>query len=89
MRSRPRAPQPAGVGEAFRALWERAGGESALGPALSPVLDDGDGGTIQYFEYGTIEAPRGSAPVLGAAGRRLLEARGLTEERQIELGEVR
>ena len=79
-----RAPQPAEVAGALRAAWERAGGAQGLGAALSPALDEG-GAQIQYFEYGILEAPPGGAPAIGAAGRRLLEARGLTEERQIEL----
>jgi 4-amino-4-deoxy-L-arabinose transferase-like glycosyltransferase len=80
-----RAPQPAPVADAFRAAWERAGAEATLGAVLSPALDSGDGGRIQYFEYGMLEASAGGVPGLGAAGRRLLEARGLTEERQILL----
>lgn len=80
-----RAPQPATLDDAFRAAWQRAGGAAALGPALAPALDDGSGGRIQYFAYGTIERSPGGAPELGAAGRRLLAARGLTEERQIAL----
>jgi hypothetical protein len=56
-----------------------------LGAPLSPALEERGGGQIQYFEFGTLEAPVGGAPAIGAAGRRLLEARGLTEERQIEL----
>ncbi|HEX9438045.1 MAG TPA: hypothetical protein VF909_00130, partial [Roseiflexaceae bacterium] len=80
-----RAPLPSAVAEPFQAAWEHAGGEDALGMALSPPLDDGAGGQIQYFEYGTLEMPAGETVALGAAGRRLLDARGLTEERQIEL----
>jgi 4-amino-4-deoxy-L-arabinose transferase-like glycosyltransferase len=80
-----RAAWPAQIGGPFQAAWERAGGTGVLGPALSPVLDDGAGGQIQYFEFGVLEAPRGSAPTPGAAGRQLLAARGLIEERQIEL----
>jgi hypothetical protein len=78
------APRPSAVDPAFQAAWLRAGGETALGPALSPPID-GHGRRTQYFEYGTLEAPPGMEPEPGASGRRLLEARGLTEERQIEL----
>jgi 4-amino-4-deoxy-L-arabinose transferase-like glycosyltransferase len=80
-----RTPLPSAVAEPFWAAWEHAGGEDALGMALSPPVDDGAGGQIQYFEYGTLELPAGGTVALGAAGRRLLDARGLTEERQIEL----
>jgi len=80
-----RAQLPSAVEEPFRAAWEHAGGEDALGMALSPPVDDGAGGQIQYFEYGTLEMPAGGTAALGAAGRLLLDARGLTEERQIEL----
>jgi hypothetical protein len=83
-----RAPQRTEVARPFRALWQQVGGEAALGAAISPALDDRAGGQIQYFEYGTLEAPRGGGPVLGAAGRWLLEARGLSEERQIELSQA-
>jgi 4-amino-4-deoxy-L-arabinose transferase-like glycosyltransferase len=79
-----RAPQDAEVAASFRALWERAGSEQGLGSALSPPLDEG-GAQIQYFEFGMLEAPPGGEVSAGAAGRRLLEARGLTEERQIAL----
>jgi hypothetical protein len=51
---------------------------------LSPLLDEG-AKQIQFFEFGILEAAPGEIPALGAAGRMLLEARGLTEERQIEL----
>jgi 4-amino-4-deoxy-L-arabinose transferase-like glycosyltransferase len=78
------APQPAEVAEPFRMAWEQAGGEKALGAPLSPPLDE-SGLQVQYFEFGILEAPPGSSATIGAAGRRLLEARGLTEERQIEL----
>jgi Dolichyl-phosphate-mannose-protein mannosyltransferase len=76
---------PAAAAGPFQAAWARAGGEAGLGSALSPALDNGAGGQIQYFEFGVIEAPLGGMPESGAAGRGLLEARGLTEERQIVL----
>ena len=69
----------------LQVAWEQAGGEQVLGPALSPALEGGAGGQIQYFEFGVLEMPRGGAAALGAAGRQLLEIRGLTEERQIVL----
>jgi hypothetical protein len=78
-------PLPAEVAGPFQAAWVRAGSEQVLGPALSPAMDDGAGGQIQYFEFGILEAPREGAAALGAAGRQLLEMRGLTEERQIVL----
>jgi 4-amino-4-deoxy-L-arabinose transferase-like glycosyltransferase len=78
-----RLPQPAEVAASFRAAWEQAGGEKALGMALSPIFDTGDR-QIQYFEFGTLELTPGGVPGVGAAGRQLLAARGLTEERQIE-----
>ena len=84
LESQGRAPQPTEVAGPFRAAWQRAGGERGLGAALSPSLDEG-GAQVQYFEFGMLEAPQGSTATVGAAGRRLLEARGLTEERQIEL----
>ena len=82
-----RAPQtaPLDVDRAFRAAWQRAGAEATLGAVLSPALDSGDGGRLQYFEYGTLELSPDGVPALGAAGRRLLAARGLTEEQQILL----
>jgi hypothetical protein len=83
-----RVPQPAEVAAPFRAAWEQATGEHELGLALSPLLDEG-GALVQYFEFGMLEAPPGGQVVAGAAGRRLLEARGLTEERQIELAAKR
>jgi hypothetical protein len=79
-----RAPQPAEVAGSFRAAWEAAGGEQGLGPALAPPLEEG-GAQVQYVEFGILELPPGGQARVGAAGRRLLEARGLTEERQIEL----
>jgi 4-amino-4-deoxy-L-arabinose transferase-like glycosyltransferase len=78
------APQSSAVDPSFHEAWLRAGGETTLGMALSPAID-GVGGQTQYFEYGTLEALPGMEPGPGASGRRLLEARGLTEERQIEL----
>ncbi len=81
------APQPSTVDPAFQEAWLRAGGEPTLGRVLSPALD-GESGRTQYFEYGTLEALPGMEPGPGASGRRLLEARGLTEERQIELTRV-
>ena len=80
-----RRPQRAEVGGPFRAAWEQAGVAEALGAAISPVLEGDGGGRIQYFEYGTLEAPPDEMPVPGLSGRRLLEARGLSEERQIAL----
>jgi hypothetical protein len=79
-----RASQPTEVAWLLRVAWERAGGEQALGAPLSQALDEG-GVQVQYFEFGVLEAPLGGTPSVGAAGRRLLEVRGLTEERQIEL----
>jgi 4-amino-4-deoxy-L-arabinose transferase-like glycosyltransferase len=79
-----RTPQPAEVAEPFRAAWDQVGAEQGLGQALSPPLDAG-GVQVQFFEYGMLEAPPGGQVAVGAAGRRLLDARGLTEERQIEL----
>jgi hypothetical protein len=84
LEARGRVARPAEMSGPWRMAWEQAGGERGLGIPLSPLLDEG-GYQIQYFEFGTLEAPPGGAPALGAAGRRLLEARGLTEERQIEL----
>jgi hypothetical protein len=74
--------QPA---DSFLAAWARAGGQQGLGAAISPALGNGAGGQIQYFEFGVLETSPGGAPALGAPGRGLLEARGLTEERQIQL----
>ena len=79
-----RTPQPAEVAGVFRMAWEQAGGEQALGMPLSPLLDE-SGLQVQYFEFGMLEASPSGPTTIGAAGRRLLEARGLTEERQIEL----
>jgi 4-amino-4-deoxy-L-arabinose transferase-like glycosyltransferase len=79
-----RVPVPAETVGPWRAAWEQAGGERGLGMALSPLLEEG-GRHVQYFEFGMLEAAPGEAPAPGAAGRMLLEARGLTEERQIEL----
>jgi hypothetical protein len=79
-----RASQPAEVAALFRMTWEQVGGEQVLGTPLSPPLDE-NGLQVQYFEFGVLEAPPGGQVTVGAAGRRLLEARGLTEERQIEL----
>jgi hypothetical protein len=84
-----RPPQPAAPDGPFRAAWEQAGGAEALGAAISPVLEGDGGGQIQYFEYGTLEASPGGMPVPGLSGRRLLEARGLSEERQIALAAER
>jgi hypothetical protein len=78
-------PLLAEVAGPFQVAWAQAGGEQVLGPALSPALDDGAGGQMQYFEFAVLEAPRERAAALGAAGRQLLEMRGLTEERQIVL----
>jgi len=79
-----RVPQPAETAGPWRVAWEQAGGERGLGMPLSPLLDKG-AKQIQFFEFGILEAAPGETPALGAAGRMLLEARGLTEERQIEL----
>jgi 4-amino-4-deoxy-L-arabinose transferase-like glycosyltransferase len=78
-------PWPAEVAESFQAAWAQAGGERVLGTALSPAMDDGAGGQMQYFEFGVLESRREGLVGLGAAGRQLLEARNLTEERQIVL----
>ncbi|HEU4328017.1 MAG TPA: hypothetical protein VFS21_33075, partial [Roseiflexaceae bacterium] len=67
----------------FRDAWERAGGADVLGEALSPPLEQG-GRLVQFFAYGTLEADPGGIPAPGGAGRRLLDARGLSEEWQIE-----
>lgn len=79
-----RAAQPAQPEGAWRAAWERAGGADALGQALGPPRQEG-ARLVQLFTYGTLEADPGQPPAPGAAGRRLLDARGLSEERQIEL----
>src|SRR5262245_940061 len=79
-----RTPQPAEVAESFRAAWNQAGAEQSLGLPLSPPLEE-DGVQVQFFEFGMLESPPGGQAIAGAAGRRLLDARGLTEERQIEL----
>jgi hypothetical protein len=84
LEARGRSAQPAEAEGQWRAAWQRAGGEKGLGAPLSPRLEQG-GSVVQYFEFGTLEARLGDAPVVGSAGRQLLEARGLTEERQIEL----
>jgi hypothetical protein len=76
--------QPAEVTGAWQTAWRQAGGEKGLGAPLSPPLET-NGRVIQYFEFGILEAQPGGEPAVGAAGRALLEARGLTEERQIEL----
>jgi hypothetical protein len=77
-------PEPAQVAVPFHAAWERMGGKNTLGAPLSPLVQEGST-QIQYFEFGVLElAPNGQVSI-GAAGRRLLEARGLTEEQQIEL----
>jgi hypothetical protein len=86
--ARGRTPQPAEVAQPFRAAWERAGAEQGLGQALSPPLDDG-GAQVQFYEFGMLEAPPGGQVAVGATGRRLLDARGLTEERQIEIAAER
>jgi hypothetical protein len=78
------APQPAEIARVFHMAWEQAGGEKVLGAPISPLLNE-SGLQVQYFEFGILEASPGGSTTIGAAGRRLLEARGLTEERQIEL----
>ncbi len=78
-----RAPQPSDVAAPFLDVWQKSGGEAVLGPALSPAVSMPDGTLIQFFAYGTLEQPPGGTPTLGASGRRLLDARGLTEEQQI------
>jgi hypothetical protein len=83
-----RAPQPSEPSGPFRTAWEQAGGAAALGQALGPAEEQG-GRQVVYFTYGTLEAAPGQTPAPGAAGRRLLDARGLTEERQIELAAKR
>ena len=79
-----RAPQPAEIAGLFRMAWEQAGGEQALGAPLSPLFDE-NGFQVQYLEFGMLEALPNGQIAIGAAGRKLLEARGLTDERQIEL----
>jgi hypothetical protein len=76
-------PTPAQVSGDFRTAWEAAGGTMGLGDALSPVIMR-PGVSVQYFEYGTLEALPGAPPTRGACGRQLLEARGFSEEWQIE-----
>ena len=78
-------PHPTDVGDMFAELWQQSGGKGSFGPAITPVVDTKDGGKVQYFENGTIEIKPGEAPSIGASGRQLLIARGLSEERQIEL----
>ncbi len=85
LQAQERPEQPSAPAGLFRDAWERAGGAATLGDALSPPLEQ-DGRLVQHFTYGTLEADLGSAPAPGGAGRRLLDARGLNEERQIELG---
>jgi hypothetical protein len=77
--------QPTAVDESFRAAWERAGGDSGLGAALTPIVEQNDGMLVQYFEYGILEVAPGGEPAIGASGRRLLDARGWNEEREIEM----
>ncbi|GAB4214778.1 MAG: hypothetical protein OHK0022_53840 [Roseiflexaceae bacterium] len=76
--------QPAAPAGPFRDAWEQAGGAAVLGDPLTPPLER-DGRLVQFFVYGTLEADPGGTPAPGGAGRRLLDARGLSEERQIEL----
>jgi hypothetical protein len=78
-------PQPTDVGDLFGEAWRQSGGEASLGPAMTPVVNIDHGGKAQYFEYGTLELRPGGVPTIGASGRQLLMARGLSEERQIQL----
>ncbi|HEU5015802.1 MAG TPA: hypothetical protein VFT66_24975, partial [Roseiflexaceae bacterium] len=73
----------ADVAAPFQEVWQARGGGAMLGPALSPAVRMPDGTLIQFFVYGTLEQPPGGTPTLGASGRRLLDARGLTEDQQI------
>ncbi|MBC8160521.1 MAG: phospholipid carrier-dependent glycosyltransferase [Roseiflexaceae bacterium] len=71
---------PAPVEGAFAEAWAAAGGELALGAAISPVV-----GGVQLFERGALEQRADGSIGLGAVGRWLLEARGLDEETQISM----
>ncbi len=76
--------QPTAVADEFVASWQGYGGEAVLGKAVSSVIEQ-QGRRVQYFENGFLEIDGRGEGRLGAVGRRLLELRGLSEERQIEL----
>lgn len=80
-----RAPEAAAVADLFQDAWQQAGGSQTLGAAISPLMPASRGRQVQIFEYGMLEQAADGEIGPGAAGRELLELRGLTEERQIEL----
>lgn len=79
-----KAPQPAPVEGAFDLAWRSDGGMATLGASISAVLSE-RGQQVQYFENGLLEQQPDGHVTRGAVGRWLLDARGLTEERQIEV----
>lgn len=76
-------PTTATIDAALLPAWQPSG-PIAPGEPLAPAQRI-DGVLVQIGSFGTVEQPPGGAPQIGAIGRRLLAARGLTEEQQIVL----
>lgn len=78
-------PRPTDVAEQFQDTWHQFGALDGLGAPIAPAVQRADRRWEQYFEYGILEQIDGHPPSLASSGRTLLDLRGLSEERQIEL----